>query len=936
MGEFSSIYPADNSSRMGSPKNLLEQKNGPLSDSAVLGLRTAVHTSIGPVDDAHRQKTYIVATYTAELAEADEHERWYVPSPPGRPDRQLDPDELEIHRRLGLYTPTSAGTDATVYVELIGANGSTSGPQQLSHGKTVKDQIQEELDDIVGQVGVMEEEEGQPEPAYGLKFENQSASLTKEHMERLDLVAVLLTRDYPQVKKVIVEGILPPEKEDRDHPISVYDRHPMYNSKEMTAQKQTVYLRMKAVRDYLRGKAVDPSVLGETFGDDQDFQQFAGRTFSSRLPMRLNTSWAQKHYKDFKAMPDDVRPPEVRLIVEELDEGFNEDHAIFQPGHVDEFAITASDLGDLYECRVWHQNDGVDMQSSRWKLDKIIVTCIQNHNSVGASGYATLHPHGKGDTAIRSVKTSDSDQWHFLAHGHWLSIDKGSDLLMVNDEIRRANRRIHMVREETEARIRELEEEKKKLQKKKEELKPGEEPESGPGAEMVIPLEDHRPLPSAVKKSWFEKEIYIDYRDPEEYFSHLLTKTKDSEKPLQLVLNAALEEDGSPAWDGGYIHPGCWGVPEGTERPTHFRRLGDDGDDWHPGDPVDGYFLWKYVQLYLAGEYYRKWEVARGYKPPDLDNDERGDKPEMGPRLEQAIWSLKRVGETPREREWGLFYIIKKDGDGTWGLSVNEEDVSETEEVPAEARVIGLSTSKSEWIVWAPHMVTHRGDEFIFEVRGKCRLSETDSPHEWLEAYEGRTLSFGKGAVEPDVCGKCSDICHKITPCGLGTPSDEGDVSIWEEGKVGERGEEGDLLLTNERWRDSSDSSGAKNGADEEEAVNHISPSLRGHQVWRLSIPAEKDIYPEEPYDPPEYKVYNFFMEWTHRAILQVVLIIGAVAGSAIWAGFAGGWDAFWASLGGTLLGVATAFVASLLFVLLYVNISCSGRPLGEDEEREP
>ncbi len=930
IGEFSTILAEPNSSRMMSPakmsQSLLEHKG---DESAVLGLRSAVHTSVSRVDDEDRQKTYIVATYTDVLEQDDEHERWFVGNPPPTLDYELNPEELEIHRKLGLYTSTTTGTDASVYVELLGAHGS-SGELKLSHGQSMKDEIQEQLNTIVGQVGVIEEE-GQPEPAYGLHFDGKSAELTKEHRQRLDRVALLLTAQYQMVKKVVVEGILAPEKRDRDNPI--HDRHPMYN-REMTAAKQVAYQRMKSVRDYLRTKSVDPSVLGESFNDSHvdDVEEYAGRTFSSRLPMRLNESWAKKHSeKDVRAMPEDMRPPQLRLIVEELDEEWKEHHEIFQPGSVDEFAITANDLGDLHECRVWHRNDGVDMQSSRWKLDKVVVTCIQSHNTVGASGYAVLHPHGKGDTAIRSVKTSDSDQWHFLAHGHWLSVDKGSDLLMVNDEIRRANRRIQMVKEETQARIRELEAEKDKLRDKKEKLKPGEEPELDGGEEIVIPLEDNRPLPPKTKKSWFEKEIYIDYRDPEEYFSHLLTKTKDHAKPVQLILNGALEEDGSPDWDGGYLKPGCWGnLPEGTERATHFKRTGDDGDDWHPGDPLTGLFLWKYVQLYLAGEYYRKWEVARGYKPPDFENGEKGEKVEKGERIEQAVWSLKRVGASMREREWGLFYIVKKDREGTWGLSINDEEFTETPDIPAEKRVLGLTTINQEWIMWAPHMVTHRGDEFIFEARGKYKLLEEHSSPEWMDTYEGRTLSFGKGALDPDCCGKISDLCHKITPCSLGTPHEEGDVGQWEEGKLGERGEEGDLLLTNERWRDTAKSEG------DEEAVNHKSPSLRGHQVWRLSIPAEVDDTYEEPYEPPEYKFYNFFMEWKHRAIIQVLLVIGAVFGSAIWAGFAGGWGAFWASLGGTLVGAAGVFVVSMLVVGIYVHISCAGRPLDDDEERVP
>ena len=67
--------------------------------------------------------------------------------------------------------------------------------------------------------------------------------------------------------------------------------------------------------------------------------------------------------KDYEAVPPEQRPPDVRLVVEEIEEDYKEEHDIFRSGKVDEFAITP-DLGDLKECKVWHLNDGVDMQSS--------------------------------------------------------------------------------------------------------------------------------------------------------------------------------------------------------------------------------------------------------------------------------------------------------------------------------------------------------------------------------------------------------------------------------------------------------------------------------------------------------------------------------------------------------------------------------------------
>ena len=76
IGEFSTILAEPNSSRMMSPAKmsqaLLEHKS---NESAVLGLRSAVHTSVSRVDDEDRQKTYIVATYTDVLEPDDEHQR---------------------------------------------------------------------------------------------------------------------------------------------------------------------------------------------------------------------------------------------------------------------------------------------------------------------------------------------------------------------------------------------------------------------------------------------------------------------------------------------------------------------------------------------------------------------------------------------------------------------------------------------------------------------------------------------------------------------------------------------------------------------------------------------------------------------------------------------------------------------------------------------
>ena len=82
----------------------------------------------------------------------------------------------------------------------------------------------------------------------------------------------------------------------------------------------------------------------------------------------------------------------------------------FQPSAVDEFAVTCPDIGDLQEIEIMQGGNGHDWSSSRWKLEKMVVTCIQSH----ADG-------GTGDHADQSAKTA-SAQWHFVlpVQSKWL------------------------------------------------------------------------------------------------------------------------------------------------------------------------------------------------------------------------------------------------------------------------------------------------------------------------------------------------------------------------------------------------------------------------------------------------------------------------------------------------------------------------------------
>ena len=156
---------------------------------------------------------------------------------------------------------------------------------------------------------------------------------------------------------------------------------------------------------------------------------------------------------------------------------------LFSPGHIDEFAITCEELGDIVQCKIGHANDGHDCNTSAWKVAKVVVTCIQhsktkeydawhhprrrgapsggccgsNPSRLEADRKTIEHKHGlridldhnyqdratgrymttasskarnklakrdriktgKGDHAHASVKTGDSDQWHFVENG-WL------------------------------------------------------------------------------------------------------------------------------------------------------------------------------------------------------------------------------------------------------------------------------------------------------------------------------------------------------------------------------------------------------------------------------------------------------------------------------------------------------------------------------------
>ena len=211
------------------------------ADQSVLGLDLsgssvhAVHAVLGKPGSRARQKTYLVATYTATLDSNDEQQDWFIADDWPKP--------VQSGLRQG-QAATSPRTDATVWIELGGSNGKSSGPRLLARG------------------------------------------------------------------------------------------------------------------------------------DDDPFLPGAIRQESSR-------AWL------ISAPPAD----------HESDGGEK-----FAAGSVDEFAISCDDLGDVTTCRVWHDNDGADWNTSRWKLAKVVVTCIQHHAppasiySSTESGDGALSYHTAGAT----------------------------------------------------------------------------------------------------------------------------------------------------------------------------------------------------------------------------------------------------------------------------------------------------------------------------------------------------------------------------------------------------------------------------------------------------------------------------------------------------------------------------------------------------------
>lgn len=100
--------------------------------------------------------------------------------------------------------------------------------------------------------------------------------------------------------------------------------------------------------------------------------------------------------------------PPQRLVRE------GDDAEIFRQGGIDEFAVTCQDMGDLTAVTVTVDRNGNDWSSSMWKLDKIVVICLQSHKGGEDMGSPS------GGSVDRSIKTANSSQWHFVPAQKWI------------------------------------------------------------------------------------------------------------------------------------------------------------------------------------------------------------------------------------------------------------------------------------------------------------------------------------------------------------------------------------------------------------------------------------------------------------------------------------------------------------------------------------
>jgi hypothetical protein len=109
---------------------------------------------------------------------------------------------------------------------------------------------------------------------------------------------------------------------------------------------------------------------------------------------------------------------------------------VFRAGGVDEFPITCADIGEITHVTVMHDNDGYDWNTSRWKLDKIVITCLRYDHSLVLK---------EGGASKPSARSNEVSQWYGVLADKWIGCtsDESADA-----RIREASRKLQEYHDE--------------------------------------------------------------------------------------------------------------------------------------------------------------------------------------------------------------------------------------------------------------------------------------------------------------------------------------------------------------------------------------------------------------------------------------------------------------------------------------------------------
>jgi hypothetical protein len=95
---------------------------------------------------------------------------------------------------------------------------------------------------------------------------------------------------------------------------------------------------------------------------------------------------------------------------------------IFEPGGVDEFAVTCRELDDIVGVEFFIGDpkiDGADFvqgdwNDKRWKVERVAVTCVQHDSGNGGGCCGSMFRKKKGEFAEESGLAGNNQQWHFV------------------------------------------------------------------------------------------------------------------------------------------------------------------------------------------------------------------------------------------------------------------------------------------------------------------------------------------------------------------------------------------------------------------------------------------------------------------------------------------------------------------------------------------